>query len=499
MNGIEFKESIEALSSMYNDVYLSFLAKNLQTLSAEKLDYCAEIASENYCFFNNFNISESKIMTLIVKTVAQDKDPNSLIDMTYADAIRIDKNTLPDLHISDTPPQQNNLTKEIDLSFKPERSQDEICENIFNIMDKNNPGILSDFFYQSGNVNPNEVPIQGWKFHISASSLEDYERLCEVAIPELTDLGIAFKIVRPDKFQEQMDSQQIGKSITIYPTESFDTKNFSPELRSALFDTESVEPLGDKKMAGRVYARYGRFQASNTDVLSITDSYGNISPDPKTYKKPEPDFLAKKSPENILGFYSMSKEKYLKTNDFKTYLQEKNTMLECDGKNHCYVAVKMNAEDYSKIYRIITNPGNTNCPQSFITQVNNEYCLMVHKSEFDKMYIGLNSQNIEFERFDWDLKNNYYVVPDKAFKALSEIFEGQYGVEIYKTVDNVAILQCDTVFNKEILESCRDHNIPVTEWDADRANDLQYSVDVMYEQGICLSPLDTQSLAYQIR
>jgi hypothetical protein len=508
---MDFKRNVDVLEMTYKDVYLSEFAKVLQTLPAEKLEYCAEIAAKNFSLENgNFDISESKVMTLIARTIAQNKNPESLININYSDAIRINRNALPDLYLpaKDAPQKsESDYPKSgvIDFSFKNIRSSEEICAHIYELIDNNNPGASNSMFCQSKNVRMEDMPMQGWKFHISASSLADYERLCEVAIPEFTKAGVAFKVVRPDKFQHQMDSAQIGKAITIYPTENFDIKIFSPKLRSMLLDSRGVDPVGDKNIAGRIYARYGRFMPSNTQSHHITDAYGNVSLDPKAHRKSEPDFLTKSSSEDILSFYSKSKEKYLLSNDFKTYLQEKKTMLECDGKNHCYICMEVKPMDYPKIQGILSDRNNSDgelnskYTLSLLTKVDNKDCLMIHKSEFGDILSALSEKSINFNRCDWDIRNNYYIIPDKAFDNLSERFNGLYGVELYKTTGDVGILQCDTVFNKEILEICREENVPVVEWEVNSVDNLHYSVNSMYEQGICCSPLDVQIPEAQMR
>jgi hypothetical protein len=161
--------------------------------------------------------------------------------------------------------------------------------------------------------------------------------------------------------------------------------------------------------------------------------------------------------------------------------------------------------DYPKIQGILSDRNNSDgelnskYTLSLLTKVDNKDCLMIHKSEFGDILSALSEKSINFNRCDWDIRNNYYIIPDKAFDNLSERFNGLYGVELYKTTGDVGILQCDTVFNKEILEICREENVPVVEWEVNSVDNLHYSVNSMYEQGICCSPLDVQIPEAQMR
>ena len=158
--------------------------------------------------------------------------------------------------------------------------------------------VSSNYFAQT-DVNINSIPIQGWKFHISANSLADYSNLCTTVIPELQQLGVAFKMVRPEMFERQLASDQMGKAITIYPSPGFDINKLSPQAKAILLtdDPNHVNPIGDAKIQGRVYARYGRFKGSNTQEAYITTTDGKLEYDPKKFRNIAPMFM----PRGILG------------------------------------------------------------------------------------------------------------------------------------------------------------------------------------------------------
>ena len=66
-----------------------------------------------------------------------------------------------------------------------------------------------------------ELPLQGWKIHITASALEACS-LISAVLPGLFELGATFKIAGSLDSVETLNSgdagaEQLGKVITIYP------------------------------------------------------------------------------------------------------------------------------------------------------------------------------------------------------------------------------------------------------------------------------------------
>lgn len=126
-------------------------------------------------------------------------------------------------------------------------------------IDINDPDIvMNKTFIQYGDVS--EVPKQGVKLHISAMDECDYMDLLQNVVPDLIAAGACFKVLRTEAFDSLYESEtQAGKTITIYPTPSFDAREFfykHPEL----FKEEGHNISGDANFGGRVYGRYGAFR-----------------------------------------------------------------------------------------------------------------------------------------------------------------------------------------------------------------------------------------------
>ena len=199
-------------------------------------------------------------------------------------------------------------------------------------------GLQNQVFAQTANLDMDKLPIQGWKFHISAENINDYHALYSIVVPELDKLGVAFKTVKPEQFMNQLASEQTGKALTIYPGPGFDLAKLSQEARDFLTlppnmqKTRSFEdrldsgatqmlapnagkyitPKGDTQIQGRIFARYGRFKKSHGDP-NITSPDGKTELDPKSYRLHKPQFGIDDSPKGILYFYSEAEKRFQQT------------------------------------------------------------------------------------------------------------------------------------------------------------------------------------------
>ena len=287
-------------------------------------------------------------------------------------------------------------------------------------------GHQNAFFAQTYNLKQEELPIQGWKFHISAESIEDYHTLYSVVVPELDKLGVAFKTVKPEQFETQLASEQVGKALTVYPGPGFDLSKLSKEARDFLIlpphmqkshgfedrldnnatqilsgtATKYITPKGDVPIQGRIFARYGRFQKSHGDAC-ITSPDGKIELDPKAYRHHKPQFSIDDSQKGILYFYSDIEKKFQQTGDRKTYMQEYYTMSHCDGKSHAYMMFEINPNDAKLVSQML---GPNIDPNSMCTVVegiagdNKTYLMMhqstVHNTGVQKTCMGCSNQQI---------------------------------------------------------------------------------------------------------
>ena len=459
MNGQEYRNKI---NSRIDNPYTKILTNILSKMNNTQLNICASIATNYYS--DIYHVGADKSMSVIAQTILEGNNPQTLIGLNYADMVE----------------EYNNIKTSSIVNKLNEK--DNIIKNINNIIKENNFGLSNSFFIQNNNINIEKMPIQGWKFHVSAFSLKDYENLCKIVIPEFNYLGIQFKVVRPEKFEEQLVSKQAGKAITVYFNDKFDINKFSDKLKHTLFQENSVKVNGDIHIDGRVYGRYGRFYPQKSKESFITDSYGKVFYDAKKTGDYAPDFIKSNSINKILSFNHDSFEKFIKTNDYKTYLQEKYTMTKCDSINHCYIAFKYNIQDENEIKSILNNNSVDKFSQSFIADTENGKYLMIHKSALD-IIKEFSLNYIELHRPEWDIKTVDYIIPNSAANAIKENVKDNYGLEIFNTIDGTTIARCDTVFNQEYVETITNKlKIPMVLYDKNNEFKIQHNLNEIYDK-----------------
>lgn len=382
-----------------------------------------------------------------------------------------------------------------------EQSKREIENIIHTYIYDESKGLTNNFFYQTNDnsktyeENMEEIPEQGYKFHISATNLQDYERLLKIIVPDLVQNGVLFKVVDGNSFELQMNSDQIGKAITVYPSSGFDFNKLSPETRSVLSEN-SIEVNGDENIYGRIFARYGRFTKGSHN---ITTPNGEIVPDPKylPMRQSRPEFEYSSSKEDILTFFSRSEQKFEKTWDYKTYYQEKFTMTECDGKNHSYVAFNVPNIETGKM--LIANNERFPNKLSFVKNIQGTPTVFVHKSELGNFFAEAQERNVSMQRPSWDIKENSFIIPSGAYEMLSQKLNNTFGcrfsqidsntlsssynfdssrlLKTYTKAGNFTVFHCDTVFTKELLNECDALGIPYEEYQENKAKKIQKSLD----------------------
>ena len=320
-------------------------------------------------------------------------------------------------------------------------------------------GIEQGSFAQTNHIDPNNynVATQGWKFHISANDLADYKRLLEAAVPEFDRLGVHYKVVTPERFEAQCNSNQAGKAITIYPNASFDMNNFSQRLKDILLEGSSIEPIGDAQIAGRIYARYGTFRGNPKEVISQN---GSRFLDGR-HKEILPEFVNERTDRDILHFYSDAKQRFDQTGDFKTYLQESATMTRGIDGNNAFVtlALQPGTSEFNRIKNVLEQDGNK---ASFIYQLGNDYYAMIHNDYAAKALTLLNDFGINYERPEWDCRCNLYEVCPQDIESACG-FVNDHPFMNWKQLDNGNwSVKVDTAFNKEFEQQCQYYNVRVS-------------------------------------
>jgi hypothetical protein len=431
----------------------------------QQLFFCDVVAPHYLNDPNRSQYGVYKDLEYMARAVLQDKDVSKILGIDYRE-IGAHLNSLPNI-----PRQENSITRQIKLEAEPMEQKIERMEKIIDdhvMFNGKRMGIQNRMFSQSGNCERDAMPTQGWKFHISAKDLADYERLLEVICPEFNRMGVMFKVVNPEMFQHQLESEQRGKAITVYPTPAFDLNRCSPKLKEVLFDQDGIAPIGDTQIQGRLYARYGKFRGER-NVHSL------IAQDGKTHEDPRgqfvaPSFVKETSVGEVLNFYSDCAQRYSQTGDFKTYLQEAMTMTRGDEQSHAFVTLKVTPENKAWIENAIEycDMGG----MSAIYKVGDRNYALIHGDYAEDVLRYLDEHGTQYVRPDWDKRYDVYAVHQSDINAMFDAIEqidankyhgpntpemvmitfedGQYGVAV------------DTSLNREFQTMCQDLGLHVS-------------------------------------
>lgn len=319
-------------------------------------------------------------------------------------------------------------------------------------------------------INPDRIPFQGWKLHISAASLQDYENLLKSLCPDFDKLGVQYKVTKPELLYAQMQSEQVGKAITVYMTPSFNYAALSQASKDIL-NTEAIEVPHEHKFGGRIYARYGVFREGN--VL--------LSPEGRLYNDPRQKWASvefvKQNPtwDDIGDFYNKAKEVYHATGNYKDYIEE--VMLgvgtyQCennqswDSRRHNFIALEFQPQDKDVIKSVLRAYGDEFCGVIEVQQ--NFQLAMVHNTKIDSVLKELNNRGIACSRPDWDRTYNISIVPAQALNDMQQavqsfnsnhmVFEHDAAQHMETmTLDNgMLAVKYDTTLDKAFEEMCRD-------------------------------------------
>lgn len=503
MTGYEVYDYVRRFSGQ--DPYIDGLYYKLDQMNLEQRQFFAqEIAPKYMNLDGTLNLNQSKSMERLAMLTLKGLDARGLAGMEYQNIIQAERiGAIPPVNFQPylqqvideaTNVQQPNVQPVV----QPERSKQDMINNINNLINQYVSGASNRTFCQSTNVTVNSLANQGWKFHISVDSLEEYEKLCEVAIPEFQQLGVKFKVVRPELLEDFNESTQQGKAFTIYPDPSFSFKNFSPQLQSLLCQDSEIKPLDDMQIAGKIFARYGRFRGAPIKESYITRPDSNIDRDPKAYHGIMPKFFTSRDTNKILNFYDNALEKFNKTGDFKTYMQEYYTMAECDGKSHSYMCVEIPANNIDMANALlsishktqdesgkeVTYAPNNKFGLSFVCTATEDVArVMIHKSDIPQAFYTLANNSILAQRPEWDVKYTYHEIApgqEKNAVGLAQEMNAKYNMQAISVVEvenGKFALKCDSVFNREALDMCIDRALPIRDYEPHEKGSLTKFVE----------------------
>lgn len=322
-------------------------------------------------------------------------------------------------------------------------------------------------------IDPDRIPLQGWKFHVSVRDLADYENVLKKLLPKLEEQGIQYKVLNPAYLQGQLQSAQKGKAITIYPTPGCDLRKlFYKNPLSAtqrLMNQDAVDIYNEQKIQGRVFARFGELRGGTNH--SLLDPQGILTTEVRG-QAVKPDFVSTEpSIADITNFYTQSVNRAGQTRNYKDFIEE--TFLgthtwgcaenpEWDSRRHNFITINFPHEQYDRVKAILENNGQ-GFSRMFKTP-DAEYG-MIRNTDANRILTALEREGIPYNRPEWDKMYNVTVIhPDDRYIMESAVAQhaalnGQhYGLtpmEMYELPNGMLAVKYDTVQDKDFFEMCQ--------------------------------------------
>ena len=173
--------------------------------------------------------------------------------------------------------------------------------------------------YWANHISTSEqaLPLQGWKFHISAKP-ENMHEIAEKMLPFLQREGISHKIVNPkhfDRYVERIgnpnDTQQ-GKFITVYPRNNEEARKYAQILRQVMEENnfnrdDFINIPNEYEIAPGLFVRYGRLVSGDlkrADGTEIPNTDNDIlTPDGRLIEDPRGKSLPQFVQEEMLELF----------------------------------------------------------------------------------------------------------------------------------------------------------------------------------------------------
>ena len=150
---------------------------------------------------------------------------------------------------------------------------------------------------------PDKLPVQGWKIHLSAT-VKQAQGMLDAVAPWLIEQKVSFKFQSSleqciEANSKYADRGESGKFITIYPRGAAEFADLLPKLRqlTASFDLGPYILSDQNWQESNVYFRYGGFKpvyldtAAGARVPAIYDPAGNKLADQRLPYYQQPDFV----------------------------------------------------------------------------------------------------------------------------------------------------------------------------------------------------------------
>lgn len=353
-----------------------------------------------------------------------------------------------------------------------------------------------DMHWTEVRMTGHDLPIQGWKIHIS-STLEESQKILDIVSKICFDKNISFKYVRTKgelKFKntKYADRSSSGKFITIYPPDE--------ETFISLLDTLHYQLVGfkngpyiltDKRWRdGNVFFRYGgiktiRDPKNQSDELYIYDNNGNLIIDDRSPFYKLPDFIEENDYiKTIESSYVLDDLDLIHLNKY-----EITEVLHFSNGGGVYKAIRISDEMPCIIKEGRYGAGLDGAFIDAFTRI---------KSEFDSLkkleYISEVVNPIECFK-EWE--NNYlveeyidgYVLDDWIRLNFPFLKSGdstkKYGAKILKILNNIKYIIFEIHKNGISIGDLQPNNIMITLNNSVKFIDFEVATD-------CLKPYDTR-------
>ena len=318
----------ELFAYAYNNQYEAMpysqdFFKEVQKLSPDKLEFLAQEIAPYYFDGSANDKNNIKIMAFMAKSLNQNKNPISIAQtgsIDYASAVRT---PLPDFS-PDLSHQTQQVAQQPTYQTMPESkpaTQQPVHQSQHNEVSDFDIGYLNQIinaktnglrpnygFYYGEALTVNAIQPQGFKFHISANTPQEFGKMVQFLSPLFNRMGVPFKIADPKAYFNTMKNGQQGKFGTIYPNKMLEimltdegrymnddylkqhfnkeevkqikeNRHLFPEVKATLFGTEQepalvnpeFTPPGDLHLGGKLFVRYGREKQQTINVENLTD------------------------------------------------------------------------------------------------------------------------------------------------------------------------------------------------------------------------------------
>ena len=232
------------------------------------------------------------------------------------------------------------------LTYASWNKSEEWMNTVSKYIEGKNYRILEDDFYLKFICEDNNIPVQGWKIHVSAS-LANIVDILNITSQYFTENGISFKVIKSKQLyaltsQKFYPREMYGKFITAYPKDVKVFKKTIKDLYKLLHDFEGPRVLSDRRYkedCSVLYYRYGgmmpycKYDTLGRPCYYIQDNTGKNVEDVRTPYYETPYFV-----KDPFRMGKLPKSKLLQQYQIRNVIDYKNSggiyLAENEGKKY---------------------------------------------------------------------------------------------------------------------------------------------------------------------